>query len=399
MTKLHRVIGLTGLTLYGVGVTLGAGIYALVGEMAGLAGLWAPLAFLFAGALAALTGISYAELGSRFPESAGVAAYVDHGFSRRYLTGVAGYGVALSGVTSAAVVLHGFAGYAGELFDLPGWLAILGALVVLVAIASWGVRESIWVAGGITLAEAAGLLVIIAVAAPDAVANPVPMPPMSAIPWAGVFGATVMAFFAFIGFEDIANMAEEVKEPRRTLPLAILITLIVSSIIYVGVSFVAVRAVDPALLAEEGGPLAAVFEAATGRSGAAIAWIALLAMVNGALVQIIMASRLLYGLAKRGLGPAPFARVHPVRRTPLFATVVVGLVIAGLALSGALGSLATATSTITLFVFALVNAALLSIRLRGGKAPPGAFRAPIFVPALGTIASLAVAAGAVGAAL
>lgn len=395
MAKLNRVIGLFGLTLYGVGVTLGAGIYALVGEMAGVAGVYAPLAFLLAGVLAGLTGISYADLGSRYPESAGEAAYVANAFHSRWVSAIAGYGVALSGSISAAVVLHGFAGYVGELVDVAPWLAMTGALAILVVIAAWGVRESIWMAGAITLIEGAGLLLIIAVAAPDAVSAPPPSAPDS-IPWSGVFAASVMAFFAFIGFEDIVNMAEETKAPKRTLPLAILITLSVSAVLYVAVSWVSVRAVDPAVLSEHGGPLAAVFEQATGLPGAPIALIAVLAMVNGALVQVIMASRVLYGLARRGLAWKAFATVHPRRQTPVFATAAAGLLIWFLAISGALGSLATAASTVTLLVFALVNAALLAVRRR--RAPEPAFKAPLWVPVLGVIANLAVVAGVIAGA-
>ncbi|WP_417483189.1 APC family permease [Maricaulis sp.] len=394
MSQLKRVIGLPGLCLYGIGVTLGAGIYALVGEIAGLAGLYAPLAFLLAGTLAAFTGLSYAELGSRYPESAGEAAYVDYGFRRRWLTALAGYGVALSGSISSAVVLHGFAGYLGALVPVPGWIAISGALVVLVAVASWGVRASVWIAGAITLVEAGGLILIIAVAAPGAIAAPAPAD-FGPVPWAGLFGASVMAFFAFIGFEDIANMAEEVKRPRRTLPLAILITLSVSAVIYLAVAWVSVRALPPEVLASEGGPLAAVFEQATGLDGRGIALIALLAMVNGALVQIVMVARVLYGLAGRALAPAVLGMVHPGRRTPVVATLVAGGIVALLALSGALGPLAIAASTVTLLVFSLVNGALLALRLRQVPGAPGSFRVPLWVPAVGLAASLAVVTGTI----
>jgi APA family basic amino acid/polyamine antiporter len=398
MAKLKRVIGPVELILYGVGVTLGAGIYALVGEIAGVAGGYAPLAFVLAGALAALTGLSYAELASRYPESAGEAAYVGRAFNRRLLTGIAGYGVVLSGATSAAVVLHGFAGYVSAISSIPPWISIIGALVCLTLIAVWGVKESIWVAGIITVIEAVGLLVIIAVAAPDAFASPAPIIPVGPVPWAGLFAASMMAFFAFIGFEDIANMAEEVKRPHRTLPLAILVTLGVSTVFYIAVAWVAVRAMPPELLAQEGGPLAALYERVTGRSGAGIAYVALLAMVNGALVQMIMAARVLYGLSKRGLAPASFACIHRHRQTPLVATGVASVVIATLALSGVLSQLAVLASTVTLLVFGLVNAALLALRWRGEPARQDGFSAPIWAPALGFFASLAFALGAIGAA-
>lgn len=395
MAKLKRVIGPIELVLYGLGVTLGAGIYALVGEMAGVAGVYTPLAFLFAGALAGLTALSYAELGSRYPESAGEAAYVSRAFDRRALTATAGYGVILSGTTSAAVVLHGFAGYVSELANIPSWISMVGAFAVLSLIAIWGIKESIWVAGAITIVEALGLLVIIFVAAPGAIAAPAPIIPDIAIPWTGLFAASVMAFFAFIGFEDIANMAEEVKRPRHTLPLAILVTLTVSALFYCAIAWVAVRTISPDMLAQADGPLAALFEQATGRSGAAIAYVALLAMVNGALVQIIMAARLLYGLSKRGLAPRAFGTIHPKRNTPFIATGVAALLVAALALSGVLGQLAILASTVTLLVFALVNAALLALRMRSEPSRDDAFRAPIWAPALGLVASIAVAIGAI----
>ncbi|WP_421786212.1 APC family permease [Hyphobacterium sp.] len=393
MIRLKRAVGLTGLTLYGLGVTLGAGIYALIGEMSGAAGLYAPLAFLFAGGLAAFTGLSYAELASRYPEAAGEAAYVDHAFSRRAITALAGYGVVLSGSISAAVVLHGFAGYFSALSALPSWIAVFAVIAGLVAIVAWGVELSIWVAGAITVTEAAGLLMIIAVATPDAVTMPPPAPDAVGIPWAGIFAATVMAFFAFIGFEDIVNMAEETRAARRTVPLAILLTLSISAVLYAAVSFVAVRAVDPAQLAEESGPLAAVFESATGLSGTPIALIAVLAMLNGALVQLMMASRVFYGLARRGLAPAPLARVHRVRRTPVRATLLAGTLVAALTLAGGLGPLAIAASTVTLLVFSLVNAALIAVRWRDPECGKAGFQAPVWAPYLGVATSLAAVAG------
>jgi amino acid transporter len=393
MIRLKRAVGLTGLTLYGLGVTLGAGIYALIGEMSGAAGLYAPLAFLFAGGLAAFTGLSYAELASRYPEAAGEAAYVDHAFSRRAITALAGYGVVLSGSISAAVVLHGFAGYFSALSALPSWIAVFVVIAGLVAIVAWGVELSIWVAGAVTVIEAAGLLMIIAVATPDAVTMPPPSSDAIGIPWAGIFAATVMAFFAFIGFEDIVNMAEETRAARRTVPFAILLTLSISAVLYAAVSFVAVRAVDPVQLAEESGPLAAVFESATGLSGTPIALIAVLAMLNGALVQLMMASRVFYGLARRGLAPAPLAKVHRVRRTPVLATLLAGTLVAALTLAGGLGPLAIAASTVTLLVFSLVNAALIAVRWRDPERSKAGFQAPVWAPYLGVATSLAAVAG------
>ena len=397
---LHRVIGPVGLTLYGVGVTLGAGIYALIGEMAGVAGMHVPLAFLFAGFLAGLTGLSYAELGSRYPESAGEAVYVQQGFRLKHLTSMAGYGVALSGCISAAVVLHGFAGYLHDYVDLPDIAVMAMVLVALTGVALWGVRESVWLAALITLAEGFGLVLILGVAAPDALAYEAPPfaarnDGLAAWPWAGLLAASVMAFFAFIGFEDIVNLAEEVKDPQRSLPIAILATLGISAVFYMAVSWVAVRVVSPQELAESSGPLVTVFQAATGRPGHILAAIALVAMINGALVQVLMASRVLYGLGKRGPGPAWLAFVSPSRKTPLWSTLIVAGLVFVLSLSGVLGGLAIAASAVTLIVFALVNAALLAVRRREARldeAPFTAphFRAPLWAPVVALLVSVFV---------
>jgi amino acid transporter len=390
--KLRRVIGLKGLTLYGVGVTLGAGIYALIGEVAGAAGGLAPFGFLLAGVLAAFTGLSYAELGSRYPESAGEAAYVARGFNRNWATALAGWGVAISGTVSSAAILNSFVDYLHRLVpSVPGWAAILSVLLLVTLAAIWGVKESVWAAAAITLVEAAGLVLIIAVALPDAIAAPAP--PMPEAPISGLFAASLLAFFAFIGFEDMANMAEETVEPQKTLPRAILITLCVSALIYLAVAWVSIRVVPPEVLAAEEGALAAVFEQATGLSGMGIAYIALFALVSGALVQILMASRVLYGLSRRNLAPSAFRLVDAQSRTPRIATVAVALAIAVLALAAPMGELAKATSGVTLMVFALVNAALLAIRMRLGDPPGGCFKAPLWAPVLGVTASLAVAAG------
>ena len=207
----------------------------------------------------------------------------------------------------------------------------------------------------------------------------------------GVFGGMLLAFFAFIGFEDMVNMAEEVHAPERTLPLAIILTLVVTSLIYVGVATVAVTVVAPELLAQSGAPLALVFTTASGLDPAAFSTIAVIATVNTVLIQIIMASRVIYGMAAGGALPAWLGRIHWRTHTPVVATLAVTVVILLLALFLPLTGLARMTSAVTLTVFTFVNLALARIKLTD-EGPRPAFQVPIAVPIVGVALSAGVLA-------
>ncbi|PWE16588.1 amino acid permease [Marinicauda salina] len=392
MTELRRAVGPLGLSLYGIGVTVGAGIYALIGEAAGLAGQWTPLAFVIACALAGVTALSYAELSTRHPESAGEAAYVASGLRRRWLAAAAGYGVAFTGMISSATILRGFAGYLAEFVVLPDWLTMAALITVLAGVALWGVRQTVMAAAVVTLIEVAGLIFVIVAAAPQAVTDPLQIDaPLRA---AGLLQASVLAFFAFIGFEDIVNMAEEARRPHRDMPIAIGATLAAALVLYTLVAWTATAIVPGAELAASGAPLARVVEAALGGGGRLIAGVALIAMVNGVLIQMVMAARVLYGLSRRGLAPDALSDVHARARTPHVATLTAAGVIAVLALSAPIATLAEATSLVTLAVFTLVNLSLAAIRVRGDVSAERVFVAPAWTPALGAAASLAMLAAA-----
>ena len=391
MTELRRVLGPLSLSVYGIGVTIGAGIYALTGEIAGLAGEWAPIAFMTACIAAVFSALSYAELATRHPESAGEGAYVAHGLKSRALSIITGYGVALSGLVSSAAILRGFAGYFTEFAAFPAPLVMLGVLSVLTAAALWGVREAVWAAGLVTLIEVAGLVFVVAAGWPQAVASPAVMTLATAPPMAGFAAAVTLAFFSFVGFEDIVNMAEEAKRPERTLPIAIGATLGAALVLYGLIAWVAVSAVEPAVLADSPAPLSRVVEQGFGgRAGQALAAIALIAMVNGVLVQVLMASRVLYGMAKRGAGPGWLAAVHPARRTPHMATLVAAGVVAVLALAAPLAALAQGTVFVVLVVFTLVNASLIAVKRRGEASDHPYFTAPSWAPWIGLAISLAL---------
>ncbi len=387
---LKRSIGPFLLTAYGVGVMVGAGIYVLIGSVAASAGLWAPAAFLAAGLIAALSALSYAEFAARIPEAAGAASYVDEGFGLRWLTILTGLAVALSGVISAAAVLRGGVGYLETILAVPPVGAILGLGIVLTGIAILGARLSLGLAAVLTAIEVAGLLIasgagLAAEPAPDWTAPASPV-------WSGLAAATALAFFAFIGFEDMANMAEEVHRPARTVPFGIIAALLVTTLLYGLVALAAVRAVPVAELAASRQPLALVWARGSGLSPAYLSTIAVAAALNGVLAQIIMAARMLYGLGRRTPALAIFHRAHPRFATPVLATLLAG----GGAVLGAVllpvDRLADLTSTVLLMVFALVNLALIRVKRR---APDSAFRLPIWVPVAGLVTALAAFAASV----
>lgn len=368
---LKRVISLPLLVFYGLGTILGAGIYALVGKVAGRAGMAAPLAFLVAAALAAFTALSYAELSSRFPRSAGEAVYVSHAFSRRWLTLSVGLAVVATGVVSAAAIANAFVGYFHVFLPWPASVVLCGLIVSLGLLAAWGVRASLRAAMVFTLIEVAGLLLVVWVARGSlpALADHAGdlVPGLDAGAWGGVFLAAFLAFYAFIGFEDMVNIAEEVKDPHRNLPRAIIIALAVATALYALIALTAVLAMPPEQLAASEAPLADIYARATGRRPTVITLVGLFAVTNGALVQIIMAARILYGLARAGRLPAALGRVSPRTRTPLLATGGVTLAVLVLALWFPLVPLAEATTFLILAVFTLVNVALLAIKRREGK--------------------------------
>ncbi len=388
--QLARSINLPLAVLFGLGVTIGAGIYVLIGATAGRAGMHAPLAFVLAATVMAPTAASFAELASRFPVSAGEAAYVGAGFGCERLALVIGLMVAAVGIASAAAITKGSVGYIREFIDLPAGIVAAAVVLFMGAIAAWGILQSVAVAGLMTLIEVGGLLVIIFVGATTSQDLIDRAPEI----WTGlgspaaasaVLSASLLAFFAFIGFESLANIAEEVKEPRKTLPMAIFLTLAISTVFYILVVWIALVSVPKAELAASSAPLSLVFQRVTGASPAAISAIAIVATINGIIAQMVMASRVIYGLAGRQLLPAALASVSPWSRTPLVATVlVVGLVLV-LATGFPLQGLVDATSRLTLIIFTFVNAALVLLKRNGEPVAADAFTVPITVPLAGAV--------------
>jgi basic amino acid/polyamine antiporter, APA family len=390
---LVRSLTLAHATLYGLGVTIGAGIYVLVGAAAARGGMHAPLAFIIAAVLMALSAASFAELAGRFPVAAGEAAYARAAFGSHRLALVVGLLVIGIAVVSAAAISIGSAGYLSVFVDLPQPLLVAGVVAAMAATAAWGVKQSVTFAGIMTVIEIGGLLllVIAAIVADVPVVTRLPeiIPhSFSASLVAGLIGTVLLAVFAFIGFESLANVAEEVREPHRTLPRAIFLTLLIATLLYVTVVWIALVAIGPTQLAQSPAPLALVFEGLTGAPPLTMSLIAVVATLNGIIVQIIMASRVLYGLANQGDLPAIFSKVHHRTRTPLVATAAVGSIILALALLIPLHDLAEVTARMTLVVFAVVNLALIVIKRRAASLQTIGFVAPFWVPWAGAAACL-----------
>jgi amino acid transporter len=396
--SLRRSIGLIPLIIYGVGVTVGAGIYVLVGVAAGLAGPLAPLSFMLAALIAAPSAFAFAELSARLPRSAGEALYVLEAFGNLRLSQIVGLTVVFVGVVSSATVTNGAAGYISEILNLPSWLTKFIFIGTLGAIAMWGVVQSVVVTVILTLIELGGLLLILgfgfwSIGNLDVMHWPAWALPLTGLSTSAIVGGvltgTLIAFFAFIGFEDLVNMAEEVHEPERIMPRAITWTLILTTFLYLIVVTVAINVVPPAELAASDAPLALVFERASGHNAAAFAAIAVLATVNTVLVQIIMASRVLYGMVGSGAMPAIFGRINARTQTPVIATGIVIAIVLLLAIVFPLAGLARTTTFIALSIFTIVNLALWRIKLRD-KSTPSHFTVPIWVPATGAMLSAAI---------
>jgi amino acid transporter len=391
--ELRRVLGTAALTLYGVGVIVGAGIFVLVGEVAGEAGAASWFAFLGASLAALPTGLAYAELASRHPQSAGEAVFAARATARPFVAFVVGFLVVASGLMSTAAVSHGFVQYARVAFDvpsIPSAVLLVGFLGALSFLNARGMRESTWVNGVCTVASILALVgLVIAGASHLGDAAPQLLEAPSRVPAAAILSAGALAFYAFIGFEDICNVADETRQPSRTIPRAILLSLAISTALYVLVTLTALSVVSADDLAAHSAPLALVSERLLpGISSRWLAGVAVLAVINTALFNLIMASRVLYGMARNGWLPAALGKVGHRRRTPLRAVALSFVLAVAFALTGLLGVLAQATNVLILLAFAAVNLSLVVIRVR--KVPPDpdagrVFRLPIVVPILGVL--------------
>ncbi len=391
---LQRTIGPFQLFAYTLGGMLGAGIYGLVGRAAGELGSAVWLGFLVAMVAALLTGLSYASLGSRYPRAGGAAYVTARAYGWPLLTWTVGLAVMASGLTSVAtqsrVVAENLLRLIGTDAVSPLLIA-LGFLLIVAGIVARGIKESMWFNILCTGVEATGLILVIIVGAPywgtqDLFETPSP----DGIGLSFLMTGAILTFFAFIGFEDTLNVAEEAKEPRSTLPIGIVSAMLAATALYIAVSITAVSVVPWRELASAPGPLAEVMSrAAPWFPNWGYVAITLFAVANTALLNYVTASRLLLGMARQRLMPRACAKVHPTRRTPHIAVLALLPVVIALVLAGNISQLASATVLLLLLVFTVVNIALLVLKRRASE-PRGGFEVPAFVPALGALVCAAL---------
>ncbi|MCQ1951473.1 APC family permease [Arthrobacter sp. zg-Y859] len=392
---LKRAIGVPLLFAFIVGDTLGAGIYTLVGTMAADVGgaIWIPL--LIALVVALLTAATYAELITKYPHAGGAARYADRAFGIPYVSFLVGFLMMASGITTAAALANAFAGdYLTALIDVPSAPAAVAFIILLTLINLRGVRESLAANLVASVIEVSGLVLVIVVAAivlasgngePARLLEFAPDVP----PFQGAFAASIVAFFSFLGFEAAANMAEEVRNPSKAYPRALFGAICTAGVVYLLIALGAVIVMPPAELADSTGPLLDVVAASgIGIPPGLFSIIALIAIANGALLFMVMASRVGYGLAEAELLPHAFARVLPGRRTPWVSIVVVAGLTIVLTLLGNVATLAETTVLLLLLVFLSANVSVLV--LKKDKVDHDHFSAPRFLPILAIIASIAL---------
>lgn len=391
MADLSRAIGLSGATVYGVGLILGAGIYAVLGAAVAVTGEAIILSFVLAAAVAALTGLSYAELASRFPKGEGEYLYAYAAFGNKRLSEFTALFRVATGIIAAGAVALAFGNYLSSFTTVPIVPAAVGLLVLMSAINIWGIETSTAVNVLFTTIEIVGLVFIIVLGIGDwgtvdvtAATNGL----------TGILEGTFLVFFAYVGFESLVNITEETRDPSRTIPRAIGLSILISTVVYILVGLSALGLVSWEVLGRSAAPLSEVARAGMGESAfLALSAIALFATANTVLIILISTSRLVYGVSKAEYNsfPTVFSRIHPTRKTPYIAVMLVGVVTVPFALLGELGLVAALANFALLVVFVIVNASLLKLRL-AGPTPDGGYRVPLSVrnvplPAVGGLIS------------
>ncbi|MCK4319390.1 amino acid permease [Candidatus Micrarchaeota archaeon] len=383
--KLKRELGLWATTLCGVGIILGAGIYALIGKAAGLAGNGVWISFIIAAFVAALSGLSYAELSSIFPKAGAEYVYTKNAFGRR-IAFIVGWLIIISGVVASSAVAIGFAGYFNA---LTGWPILLsaGALVLFITLVMlYGIGESAKLAIIGTIVEAGGLILIVAIALPYfGSVDYFEIPSVD-----GVLAAASLIFFAFIGFEEMTRLSEEVKEPKKNMPRALILAIFFTTIIYILVAISAVSILDWQALGASSAPLADVAKAVMGTEAFfAMAIIALFATGNTVLLILMATSRIVYGMANAQALPSFLAWVHPSRRSPWGAIIPVAIVTVLFFFLGGIELIASVTNYTVFITFIVINAALIKLRFDQPdlKRP---FRTPVNIGKLPVLAVLAI---------
>ena len=388
-SELKKELSLLEITLVGIGNILGAGIYVLMGKAAGLAGNMVWFSFLFAGVAASLSALSYMELSSMYPRAGAEYEFAKRAFGERVGLFVGLLVVYFVILTSSAVAL-GFGRYFSNLFGGGSLIGAVSLFIVLSLIMVYGIKESARLAGIITLIELSGLLIIIYVGIPYVgKVNYFEAPNLS-----GVFEASALIFFAFLGFEDIVRLSQETKDAEKTTPRALLIAIFFTVFIYICVALSAVSVLDFQVLGLSGVPLADVAAVAFGdKAFVLLSWIALFSTMNTVLVVMLGGSRIVYGMAQAGSLPRSFSKIHSRYQTPWAAIFGVACLSILFALFRDITTVANISNFMIFIVFFMVNLSLIKLRYsdhkrqRPFKVPFNIGRFPL-LPALGALSSV-----------
>jgi len=378
MAQLHRSLGLFQTTMYGVGLILGAGIYALIGDATEEAGNVVWVSFVLAAVASVFTGLSYAELSSMYPKAAAEFSFVKNAFKNNFAAFIVGWLTLFVAIVSASAIALGFGGYFSSMFGIPVLLCAVFAIIVLSFVNFFGIRESSSMNIVFTVIEAAGLGFIVWIGfglfgdvSVDYFEAPHGL--------AGIFSAFTLVFFAYIGFENIANIAEEVRNPRKVIPRAIILSISITAIIYILVSISTIRVLDWQDLGISIAPLADVAKKALGpQAQFVLSAIALFATTNTVLIMLVSGSRILYGIANDGTLPVFFSRIHKKRKTPWIAVFVIGAMSVLFTLAGDLSTVVNISVFGIIMVFVFVNVTLIWLRFKQPDAERQ-FRSPLSV--------------------
>lgn len=373
--ELKRTLGLMQVILYGVGLILGAGIYVIIGDVSAISGNMIWISFIFAAIIASLTGLSYAELASMFPKSAAEYIYIKHAFQKNFLALFIGCLTIFVAITSAATVAIGFSAYLSVF--LPYTSPIIYAVILVIVLSFvnfYGIRESIWTNSIFTLVEILGLVIIITAGllmGSGSDVNYFEIPPSLGTSFGSValaiMTSTALIFFAYYGFENIANLSEETRNPTRVIPKGLLMSILLTSIIYLLVAVSSISLIGWKELSSSEAPLAVVAERAFGYQGIVLlSVIALFATTNTVLMMLISGSRIIFGMAKDSSIPKIFTMIHKHNRTPWVATLATMIltIVAIVLSSGNIITVASLSVFGIFIVFAFVNFSVIWLRFK-----------------------------------
>jgi basic amino acid/polyamine antiporter, APA family len=398
---LNRSISLFQAVMYGIGLILGAGIYVLIGDVAGIAGNAMWISFVIAAVIATFTGLSYAELSSMFPKSAAEYVFAKNAFKNNMAAFVAGWLITFVAIASAAAVAIGFSGYLSSFFpQFDPMLSAVALVAALSAINFIGIRESVWMNTTFTLVELAGLAIVVLAAVllgSFSGADYYEMPPAASASFplsiGAIIGAAGLVFFAYFGFENLANISEETRNASRTIPKALIISIAATTGIYILIAASAIALVEWEELSSTDAPLALAAEKAFGKVGVTVlSAIALFATSNTVLMMLVAGSRIMFGMSKERALPAALSRIHPATKTPGVAVVLTMLLTVALVVlsRGSISAVASIAVFVIFIVYALVNLSLIWLRYRQPELERP-FRSPIRIGWFPVLAGLGFA--------